>query len=73
MTKASQLDTLSSFVLRPSSFNLVTCVYDSLNYLLDERELAACFEGSGARAGAGRPAGGRYEYAPFSGARLGHL
>ncbi|HEU5097440.1 MAG TPA: class I SAM-dependent methyltransferase [Roseiflexaceae bacterium] len=28
-----------------SRFNLVTCVYDSLNYLLDERELAACFEG----------------------------
>jgi SAM-dependent methyltransferase len=41
----SQIDTLSSFVLRPSSFNLVTCVYDSLNYLLDERELAVCFEG----------------------------
>jgi SAM-dependent methyltransferase len=41
----SQIDTLSSFVLRPSSFSLVTCVYDSLNYLLDERELAACFEG----------------------------
>ena len=47
MTKdqRAQVDTLSSFVLRPSSFNLVTCVYDSLNYLLDERELAACFEG----------------------------
>jgi ubiquinone/menaquinone biosynthesis C-methylase UbiE len=47
MTKdqRTQIDTLSSFVLRPSSFNLVTCVYDSLNYLLDERELAACFEG----------------------------
>ena len=46
MTKyhRSQIDTLSSSVLRPSSFNLVTCVYDSLNYLLDERELAACFE-----------------------------
>jgi SAM-dependent methyltransferase len=28
-----------------SQFDLVTCVYDSLNYLLDERELAACFEG----------------------------
>jgi ubiquinone/menaquinone biosynthesis C-methylase UbiE len=41
----SHIDTPSSFVLRPSSFNLVTCVYDSLNYLLDERELAACFEG----------------------------
>jgi SAM-dependent methyltransferase len=47
MTKdqASHTDALSSFVLRPSSINLVTCVYDSLNYLLHERELAACFEG----------------------------
>jgi SAM-dependent methyltransferase len=25
-------------------FDLVTCVYDSLNYLLDQRELSACFE-----------------------------
>jgi SAM-dependent methyltransferase len=39
----------SSFVVRRSSFDLVTCVYDSLNYLLDERELAACF-GAAARA-----------------------
>jgi ubiquinone/menaquinone biosynthesis C-methylase UbiE len=47
MTKDQRLytDTLSSFVLRPSSINLVTCVYDSLNYLLHEHELAACFEG----------------------------
>jgi SAM-dependent methyltransferase len=47
MTKdqASHTDTLSSFVLRPSSISLVTCVYDSLNYLLHEHELAACFEG----------------------------
>ncbi|MEP7188672.1 MAG: class I SAM-dependent methyltransferase [Roseiflexaceae bacterium] len=47
MTKdqRSQIDSPSSFVLRPSSFDLVTCVYDSLNYLLEERELAACFEG----------------------------
>jgi SAM-dependent methyltransferase len=44
-TNDQRLDALSSFVLRPSSFDLVTCVYDSLNYLLDERELAACFEG----------------------------
>jgi SAM-dependent methyltransferase len=43
--QGSQIDTLSSFVLHPSSFNLVTCVYDSLNYLLEERELMACFEG----------------------------
>jgi len=41
----TQLDTFSSFVLRPSSFDLVTCVYDSLNYLLDERDLESCFEG----------------------------
>jgi ubiquinone/menaquinone biosynthesis C-methylase UbiE len=39
------IDDHSSFVVRPSSFELVTCVYDSLNYLLDERELADCFEG----------------------------
>jgi SAM-dependent methyltransferase len=41
-----QQDLPSSFVLRPSSFDLVTCVYDSLNYLLDERDLAACFRGA---------------------------
>jgi SAM-dependent methyltransferase len=35
----------SQFSILNSQFNLVTCVYDSLNYLLDERELAACFEG----------------------------
>lgn len=35
-----------TFVLRPSSFNLVTCVYDSLNYLLTEADLAACFAGA---------------------------
>ena len=47
MTKdrGSPGDTLSSCVIRPSSFDLVTCVYDSLNYLLDERDLAACFGG----------------------------
>ncbi|MDQ2997932.1 MAG: class I SAM-dependent methyltransferase, partial [Chloroflexota bacterium] len=47
MTKdqRSQIDSPSSFALRPSSFDLVTCVYDSLNYVLEERELAACFEG----------------------------
>jgi ubiquinone/menaquinone biosynthesis C-methylase UbiE len=37
--ESSQFSTLNS------QFDLVTCVYDSLNYLLDERELAACFEG----------------------------
>jgi SAM-dependent methyltransferase len=40
---------LSSFVLRPSSFDLVTCFYDSLNYMLIEEDLAACFR-SAARA-----------------------
>jgi SAM-dependent methyltransferase len=43
----SQIDIISSSVLRPSSFSLVTCVYDSLNYLLDESELATCFDGMG--------------------------
>ena len=28
-----------------SSFDLVTCTYDSLNYLLDEDDLARCFDG----------------------------
>ncbi len=28
-----------------SSFDLVTCVYDTLNYLLTEEDLAACFSG----------------------------
>ena len=35
----SQTDTLSSFVLRPSSFDLVTCFYDSMNYLSDDGDL----------------------------------
>jgi SAM-dependent methyltransferase len=34
-----QTGTLSSFVLRPSSFDLVTCFYDSLNYLIDDGDL----------------------------------
>jgi SAM-dependent methyltransferase len=37
--------TSSQFSILNSQFHLVTCVYDSLNYLLDERDLAACFEG----------------------------
>ncbi len=40
--------------LRPGSFDLVTCVYDSLNYLLTEADLAACFA---AAARALRPGG----------------
>lgn len=35
----------TSEVLQPSSFDLVTCMYDSLNYLLTEPELVACFSG----------------------------
>ena len=30
----------------PQQFGLATCVYDSLNYLLAEHELAACFAGA---------------------------
>jgi SAM-dependent methyltransferase len=33
------------FSVLSSGFDLVTCVYDSLNYLLAEEELAACFMG----------------------------
>jgi SAM-dependent methyltransferase len=41
-----EIDGVSSqFSILNSQFNLVTCVYDSLNYLLDERDLAACFGG----------------------------
>jgi SAM-dependent methyltransferase len=38
----------ASCALRPASFDLVTCFYDSLNYLLTEEELAACFAGAAA-------------------------
>jgi SAM-dependent methyltransferase len=31
-------------VFAPSSFNLVTCTYDSLNYMTSEADLLACFE-----------------------------
>ncbi len=31
-------------VFPPASYDLVTCNYDSLNYLLTEEDLAACFE-----------------------------
>ena len=59
--KAANLDTAGSAVfvqgdmrrpfaagragLQRASFGLATCVYDSLNYLLDEADLAACFAG----------------------------
>ena len=39
----------SSFSVYRSAFNLVTCFYDSLNYMLGEDDLAACFR-SAARA-----------------------
>jgi SAM-dependent methyltransferase len=35
----SQPNALSSFVVRPSSFDLATCFYDSLNYLIDDGDL----------------------------------
>jgi len=35
----AHIDTLSPFVLRPSSFDLVTCFYDSMNYLIDDGDL----------------------------------
>ena len=41
----SQADALSSFVLRPSSFDLVTCFYDSMNYLIDDGDLDRVYAG----------------------------
>jgi SAM-dependent methyltransferase len=41
----SQASSLSSFVLRPASFALVTCFYDSLNYLIDDGDLDDIFAG----------------------------
>jgi SAM-dependent methyltransferase len=38
----------SSFIVHRSSFDLVTCTYDSLNYLLAEADLAGCFAGAAA-------------------------
>ena len=35
----SKADAHSSFALRPSSYDLVTCFYDSLNYLIDDGDL----------------------------------
>jgi SAM-dependent methyltransferase len=35
----------SSFFILHSAFDLVTCTYDSLNYLLAEPDLASCFAG----------------------------
>ena len=35
----------SAFCILHSAFDLVTCTYDSLNYLLDEDDLARCFDG----------------------------
>jgi SAM-dependent methyltransferase len=36
---------LSSFILHPSSFDLVTCFYDSMNYLIDDGDLGRVFAG----------------------------
>ena len=36
----------SAFYIQHSSFDLVTCTYDSLNYLLTEADLASCFAGA---------------------------
>ncbi len=44
----SQIDPLSSFVLRPSCFDLVTCFYDSMNYLLDDGDLDRVCAGAAA-------------------------
>jgi len=44
----------SQFSIFNSQFDLVTCTYDSLNYLLTEEDLARCFAGV---AGALRPGG----------------
>jgi SAM-dependent methyltransferase len=49
-----QPNTLSSFVLRPSSFDLVTCFYDSMNYLINDGDLDRVCAGA---ARALRPAG----------------
>ncbi|MCU0494292.1 MAG: class I SAM-dependent methyltransferase [Chloroflexaceae bacterium] len=35
----------ASFIVHHSSFDLVTCTYDSLNYMLTEDDLLACFRG----------------------------
>jgi len=37
--RRSQTDTRLSFVLCPSSFDIVTCFYDSINYLIDDGDL----------------------------------
>jgi len=43
-TRESQRSNVGTFERSPG-FDLVTCVYDSLNYLLTAEELAACFTG----------------------------
>ncbi|HEU5104143.1 MAG TPA: class I SAM-dependent methyltransferase, partial [Roseiflexaceae bacterium] len=47
-------DIRSSFAIRPSSIDLVTCYYDSLNYMLDDGDLDRVFAGA---AGLLRPGG----------------
>src|SRR5262249_40808905 len=38
----------SACCIRHSAFDLVTCTYDSLNYLLADADLASCFAGAAA-------------------------
>jgi SAM-dependent methyltransferase len=35
----------AAFALTPGAYHLATCTYDSINYLLSEAELLACFNG----------------------------
>jgi SAM-dependent methyltransferase len=42
------VDDLSQFSIFNSQFDLITCTYDSLNYLLAEADLASCFAGAAA-------------------------
>jgi len=41
----SQANTFTSFVFRPSSFDLVTCFFDSMNYLVDDGDLDRVYAG----------------------------
>ncbi|HET9221859.1 MAG TPA: class I SAM-dependent methyltransferase [Roseiflexaceae bacterium] len=45
MQNVAGLTDNSAFCILHSAFDLVTCTYDSLNYLLTEADLASCFAG----------------------------
>src|SRR5262245_38251085 len=47
-SSASDIGDYSQFSIFNSQFDLVTCTYDSLNYLLTEADLASCFAGAAA-------------------------